>query len=539
LPPVNKKATIMRQVADRLLPLALFLLALLPRAPSLDAFLTADEPTLRIAGSVRFLTALSQREWTATYQFRHPGVTTMWAGTLGLATLNATDPTLLSPLRETALEEREDPFLTLLSQRVINLLPAVRLPVVLITAASVVGVYLLAKRLWGPKIALLSALLVTFDPFFLAHSRLFHTDPLLTAFATLSFLSLLTYLEDRRLSFLIFSGLMLGLALLSKVTALVLIPWGAAIATLDRFWRSDTEKVVRLYLSLILWASLAALVFFLLWPAMWVAPLQTVSRLISESFGLAAGPLAHSNFFWGKVTPDPGLLFYPTVMLFRATPLTLLGAITSLFCARGHLQGRRNLAYLWLYILLFAFFVTFFPQKLDRYLLPIFPALEIAAGVGLYRLAESIGRRVSHYIFPLASVTALILQTAFALPHHPYYLTYYNPLLGGPPKATQMLLVGWGEGLEQAADYLNQKEASQLKVATWYEQVFRPFFPGQTIPLEFYQPGTVDYVILYVNDLQRRLHPAVIDKYYGLQEPEYVVHIKGIDYAFIYRATSP
>ena len=39
-------------------------------------------------------------------------------------------------------------------------------------------------------LALLSSLLVTFDPFFLAHSRLFHTDPLLTAFATLSFLAL-------------------------------------------------------------------------------------------------------------------------------------------------------------------------------------------------------------------------------------------------------------------------------------------------------------------------------------------------------------
>jgi len=271
---------------------------------------------------------------------------------------------------------------------------------------------------------------------------------------------------------------------------------------------------------------------------MWVAPLQTVSHLISESFGLAAGPLPHSNFFWGKVTPDPGPLFYPTVILFRATPLTLLGAVTSLFLlARGHLQGRRNLAYLWLYILLFALFITFSPQKLDRYLLPIFPALEIAAGVGLYRLAESVGRRLSPYIFPLASVIILILQTAFALPHHPYYLTYYNPLLGGPPKATQMLLVGWGEGLERAADYLNQhEEASQLKVATWYEQVFRPFFPGQTIPLEFYQPGTVDYVILYVNDLQRRLHPAVIDRYYGQIEPEYVVRLKGVDYALIYHA---
>ncbi len=38
---------------------------------------------------------------------------------------------------------------------------------------------------------------------------------------------------------------------------------------------------------------------------------------------------------------------------------------------------------------------------------------------------------------------------------------------------------------------------------------------------------------------QGALVRPVIDLYYGLQEPEYVIHIKGIDYAFIYRATSP
>ena len=53
--------------------------------------------------------------------------------------------------------------------------------------------------------------------------------------------------------------------------------------------------------------------------------------------------------------------------------------------------------------------------------------------------------------------------------HYPYYLTYFNPLSGGNRSAPQVLLVGWGEGLEKAADWLNQQpDPDTQHVISWY-----------------------------------------------------------------------
>src|SRR5688500_5172870 len=63
--------------------LAALLLALLlaTRLQDLDALVTPDEP-LWVARSANFNQALSSGDYAATYQAAHPGVVTMWLGTL-------------------------------------------------------------------------------------------------------------------------------------------------------------------------------------------------------------------------------------------------------------------------------------------------------------------------------------------------------------------------------------------------------------------------------------------------------------------------
>jgi len=96
-------------------------------------------------------------------------------------------------------------------------LPAAKLPIALITATGVIGVYLLVKALFSRPIAFLSVILIAIDPFYLAHSRVLQLDALTSTFVTLSLLSLLLYLTHGRHSgYLIFSGSMAGLAFLSK-----------------------------------------------------------------------------------------------------------------------------------------------------------------------------------------------------------------------------------------------------------------------------------------------------------------------------------
>ncbi|MEZ4610894.1 MAG: hypothetical protein R2838_11745 [Caldilineaceae bacterium] len=46
---------------------------------------------------------------------------------------------------------------------------------------------------------------------------------------------------------------------------------------------------------------------------------------------------------------------------------------------------------------------------------------------------------------------AIVIHGLLGFVHYPYYLTYYNPLVGGTWSAPYVLFAGWGEGLDQAA----------------------------------------------------------------------------------------
>ena len=73
-----------------------------------------------------------------------------------------------------------------------------------------------------------------------------------------------------------------------------------------------------------------------------------------------------------------------------------------------------------------------------------------------------------------------MLQLAGSLPFHPYYITYNNPILASAWNVPPGL--GYGEGLERAAEYLAQKpDAGNLSVYA-YNGIgpFSYFFPGQT-----------------------------------------------------------
>lgn len=556
----------------------LFLVAFLPRAFGLNIFVTPDE-YLWIERSGQFLAALLRADWAATFQVGHPGLTTRWTGVLGIL---ATYLPRLHTASGRLLVDGQ-PFQDLLADMSAHLpevLAATRYPTAILTSMGVVGLYFLVRPLFGQRVALLSAILLAWEPFYLALSRVIHHDALSTTFMALSLLSFMVHLQKHRSFFyLVLSGLMAGLAFLSKSPSLFLVPFtallslGAYWTRKGSLWPCDWRCVVELGRDWAIWGLVAALVFALLWPAVWVDPLGTIQGVIDKATGYAASPHERGNFFLGRVGLDPGPFFYPVALLFRLTPLTLLGLGGWLLLWRQSPNLRRaephrwrvvQMASLWTFVLLYALFITMGAKKFDRYLLPVFPVVDILAALGLLSLMEPVvatfapgprrlkpslwsddapGRRLRTSVLILG--LALLLQGGFALPHYPYYLTYYNPLLGGIRQAARTLLVGWGEGYEQAVRYLNQKEdAAHLRVATWYaKQCVEPFFAGQAHKLNVsgQEPiGIVpwydtDYVISYINQEQRQIpNPATVS-FLRSRQPEYVVHLKGLDYAAVYK----
>jgi hypothetical protein len=559
----------------------LFLVAFLPRAFGLDVFVTPDE-YLWINRSGEFLAALLRADWAATFQVGHPGLTTRWTGVLGiLATYLPRLQTASSPWLVDG-----QPFQDLLADMSIHLpevLAATRYPTAILTSMGVVGLYFLVRPLFGQRAALMSAVLLPLEPFYLALSRVIHHDALSTTFMALSLLSFMVHLRKHRpFLYLALSGLMAGLAFLSKSPSLFLVPFtlllslGAYWLQKGSLWPLDWRCVAELGRDWAIWGLIATLVFVLLWPAMWIDPLGTIQGVIDKASGYAASPHERGNFFLGRVGMDPGPLFYPVALLFRLTPLTLLGVGGSVLLLLGlSSEAYRNwrripnppraephrwcvmqVFALWAFILLYTLFMTTGAKKFDRYLLPIFPMIDILAALGLLALGEMVRewakgrfgvapRIPSFRISALGLGLVLLLQGGFALPHYPYYLTYYNPLLGGIRQAAQTLLIGWGEGYEQTVRYLNQKDdAAHLSVATWYaKQCVAPSFGGQAHKLNVNSQEPIgvvpwydtDYVISYINQVQRDIpNPATVS-FFRSQQPEYIVHIKGLDYAAIYK----
>ncbi|MGA9349056.1 MAG: glycosyltransferase family 39 protein [Anaerolineae bacterium] len=547
------------------------MLALLPRVLNLNAFITWDEPVWTYR-SIKFLTALRRMDFGGTFLVGHPGVMTMWAGATGISIQrllgfsSATDFAWLSGLP--TLDPKDVEAL----RKLAPFLPAAKLPMAVLNAACVVGVYLLARRLFDVKTALLAALLLALDPFHLALSRVLHIDALAADFMILSVLSLLVHLcQPRSRLPLLLSGAFAALAVLTKSYALFLAPFSglllaAAYLVKERDFRQAILLLLRFFAT---WCLAAAFVFFLLWPAMWVDPLGTVQGMLGTAFGFAATPGRTSEFFLGKAVADPGLWFYPVALAFRTTPLTVFGlviAIPLLFSGQEHVKRedvkrenvkretnkvqRGNLVAILVYACLFTILMNLGAKKFDRYMLPVILALDIVAAWGMIRLGELTSwylRRhskdhqhwtldIGYWIFSGLWILLFLFQTIHVISYHPHYLAYYNPLLGGLSRAVQALPVGWGEGMDLAARYLNQKEDAQdLRVATQGIPGFAPLFKGQTEGLMEYSLATADYAVLYVSDVQQNSPAAAA--LYGQQQPEHVVKIRNVDYAWIYPNT--
>jgi hypothetical protein len=361
---------------------------------------------------------------------------------------------------------------------------------------------------------------------------------------------------------LIVSGAAGGLACLQRFP-MGLFLWPcmallAAIAGHERRSEIGRDAAARASLrSFFGWTLAAGAAFVLFWPAMWAHPLFMLKGLWGWSRRLAAEGHGVQIFYAGKIEEGHrGVQIYAESLLWHMTPVVLLGlglALVGLLSRRApfaHRAGRLMGLGLALFIPLDTVYLALGAKQADRYLLPAFAAAAALAGLGWVALAEWLGRTagrrrgVAKLLAGSALLLPLLLQGASAARQFPYYLDYYSPVMGGPRRAQEVLTVGWGEGLDLAAGYLNSKpDAEQLKVLTWYGLgPFSYFFAGQSTTLGFHwldeSAGLVrdaDYVVLYENQRQRGLPSLAFLAPFERRPPEQVIRAHGIDYAWVYR----
>lgn len=527
------------------------------RLLGLDRSVTTDEP-FWLGRSANFYRALRTGEFAHTYQMAHPGILTMWAGA---AAFSGRVPDYADFAPKNLAGVRQIP-LVLRAQGVdpLEVLVAAKAAKVLMQGVFFAIALAYVRRLFDPYVMLCAGALIAFDPFLSGLDSALHVDGL---FAMTSFCGVLGIASATRSGHTsarpwAIAGILAACAWLTRSTGVLLVGvvlgvllWNAAIGSRRRDDPRGWSTIRGPAVSGLIWGVAAAGTSVLLLPALWVDPFGTLQRTWEWSRDAAVRGHNYPTFFMGEVhRGDPGLLFYPVSLLWRLTPVALAGIVLFVGISLRDLSLRRVPRGMLSTVVILAVFAASYTagmvlgaKKFDRYLLPVYPILDLLAAVGFGLLAGGLARQRSwrgKVALPAVAGLLTIGQAAAVLSVLPYRLDYYNPLLGGAVGAQDVMQMGWGQGGDRAvafiADDMRGDETATVQ-ATSVGSAFSYFLPDD-IDLESFGFGSpaswyeTDYFVAGIQEWQRDMSPGY--RLFFDYQPVHEVLIEGVPYFRIY-----
>lgn len=228
--------------------------------------------------------------------------------------------------------------------------------------AAVALTFLLGRRLYGRGAGLIGALLLAVMPYHVIVSRQVLLDGLMTLCATAALYCVVRYLQGGAPGWLLAGGSMMGAAILSKETSIVLLGGLYAFFALTPAARMRFKHL------------LPALAIMVAEVAIW--PLSL--RLSGQT---ATG---QSYLLWQMFRrPNHGAWFYFATLPSWIGPAVLAAALAGLIWLRREASWRERLLLAWLIVPVL--FFTLWPVKGFEYLLPVTPPLALLAGRALDR----------------------------------------------------------------------------------------------------------------------------------------------------------
>jgi hypothetical protein len=511
--------------------------------------------------SLLFQIALTHHRWNDTYQSRHPGVTTVTVGAVTLWVYSAVEGTPAERLFSWAVPPYTTPYGREMAAGVLGLAFTI--------ATLLVAIALALRRLGGWPLALTATGLLVFAPFYMAESRVFHVDGLLSTFMLLSALLLLIGVQTGQKVYLLLSGFLGGCAVLSKVPGIFLIPYTGLtllahlVVRVWPQWAEHRDGRARwlmgetwrgLVLPGLLWLAMM-IVPLVMWPAMWEHPKEVLGKLFSGASQHLANPHIRKRFFAGQilVKEQPSIVFYPTTMLFNSTFITLTLALAAL---RLYTLWRKRVilplppVVFWLLVAYAGFFtiqMTIGAKQVERYVLPAQVMLDLVAAVGLVGVAgllrEALAKarpRLARTLPPGLIGLAVGLQALVGVIHAPDYGAHHNYLLGGNLTAQRVVeVMGHNEGILYVADHLDGElggVVSSIGVTRPVQQSLEQYFGG-TIKTNLTRRS--EYYLFGYSAIQRNNKPgkwqSTWDAFHAQgKRPELVVVFDGVEFMWLY-----
>jgi hypothetical protein len=374
----------------------------------------------------------------------------------------------------------------------------------LFSVALCLGVWIAARRMFGRATAVLSTAILVFEPNILGHGALVLNDVLVSALFLFTIFSFYLWTRRRSLPFLVLTGFITGLALLTKHSAILLIPTLCLLAAVEPWLekREDTGPVraslrnlgavmaILVIAAAIIWCGYgmryaggrAASESMLQDPAAntnsaevrllkgmrdaHVMPLPYLDGLI-DIRGLVTGGL--DAYVLGRYYAEAPWFFYPLTMVIKFTVpflvMLVLGVVGIIAFGR---ERRTEFMFLLLPALLFLA-ASLRVQRTSGiwHLFPMFPFLLIAAAAGCVYFA-----RRYHWAGPTLACL-LALHAISSLRSYPNYLSYANELWGGPQNLYKRLpLTDVGQAYMQLSKYMEQHPNTPCWVASNYYSFF-------------------------------------------------------------------
>ncbi|MGA2328150.1 MAG: glycosyltransferase family 39 protein [Bryobacteraceae bacterium] len=365
-----------------------------------------------------------------------------------------------------------------------------------VTLALGLAVALWTRRKFGAAAAVGALWLYAFDPNLIAHGRYVTGDVMAAAFIFLACIAWARFVETKRWRDLAIAGVVLGLALLTKFSAVFLLPVLAALYWFRR-WQEGRGRLTVLHFAAsvaVAGAISVAMVGLAYGPETIrsfhatrlrrvVDRSTTVGIIMAEvgkKLGLPAHPylvglhdfavhdsIGHDAYLMGMRSHSGWWYYFPVAFAVK-TPAAVL--ILMALCAgiglvalarAGPRRWRiREVPFEWMVLLLppLVYFALCMRSHVNlgvRHILPVYPFLFIALAAALTRKAW--GKRA-------LGVLALVLAVE-SVAIYPHYLAFFNGFAGGPDNGPHYLVdsnLDWGQDLNNLKKYLAAHDMKRL-----------------------------------------------------------------------------
>jgi 4-amino-4-deoxy-L-arabinose transferase-like glycosyltransferase len=328
---------------------------------------------------------------------------------------------------------------------------------------------------------------------------------------------LLAYLNLKRMSLKlgVWTGFFVALSFLTRSIMLGQIVFIFLVALFYFGLKKRWSDFARYFLPI--FASFA-LFSFLLFPALWSRPAHYLTEIINEGrrVGIRKG---HDHIYFGQETNDPGMFFYPLVILLKSSPLLIIGVVVlALSCLSRKAINKeklRNLAgefvnFSTVFYLGYFLAMIYPAKKLDRYMLFIFPYLTLISVEGYYRLREFFRNRGLGKLFaPLVLGFVFYFAVVPIVEIFPYLFTYTSPLFGSSVSANNIIgQKSFGMGLFELKDYIlsnygqyTRKGEDVPRLGFYDTKPMKAIYPNSRVfDVRVNGPSDYDILVLTINE---------------------------------------